>query len=339
MVGGADPLGGKRGMVAPSRLQQRISETKGIRITTSRKIGQMEVAIALGDMTALTEIQAWVVPHFDKGVSYGGVGAAVVRAGGEQGLREMESRINSMSFGEAAVTGAGRARVKNLIHVVSVGSGRDREFGVVQKATSSALKAAEEADIASLAFPALGTGVIGALTPHQSANAMLTAIRSHAAGKVAEVVIVIYGDATAYQSFADALAAVEEIVVDASKVGGQKRFDPRAWAAEVLGRDCEVGIAGKMTETEAERLGEQVIGELLRAADLPVDIQRFGRYVRASRGDKAEMNRIKRVIHPDVIQGHISRNYGALYEPEIIAAMLTHAGLCAAKYFSVIAQS
>ena len=55
-------------------------------------------------------------------------------------------------------------KASSLIHVVSVASSREREFNVVNQATYNAMVAASMAGIGSIAFPVLGTGIIGDLT-------------------------------------------------------------------------------------------------------------------------------------------------------------------------------
>jgi hypothetical protein len=166
---------------------------------------------------------------------------------------------------------------------------------------------------------------------------MLSAIRQHEPTNVTRVVIVIYGDNRAYKAFESALMAIEEMPVpEATQVVGEKEFDKAAFIGQVFVRDFGVGNAGGMTTEEAQRMGAQLIHDLLKENDLPVDLERFGRYVTAFKGDRTEMRRIRKIVHPDVVQGLVNKQYGELYEPEILAEMVSYATSEITRYFNLL---
>ena len=145
----------------------------------SGNIGDVTVKVASGDLTTV-KADAYLVPEFNSCVSEGGVGGAIWRNGGSKGLDAYEQIIKTQGkqeFGTVHITESGGGNSSKLIHAVTVGSGAENEFEVVQKAVYNALKSAEEQGLSSVAMPALGTGIIGNLTNEQSAQAMMSAIR------------------------------------------------------------------------------------------------------------------------------------------------------------------
>lgn len=85
-----------------------------------------------------------------------------------------------LAVGAAVVTGAGALDVELLVHAV-VSSREERATpDTVRRATQSALERAAEFGIEHLALPPFGLGA-GNLDPESSAQAMLAAVRRHAA--------------------------------------------------------------------------------------------------------------------------------------------------------------
>lgn len=190
-------------------------ENAGLTATTgvqpfTRMVGNTEVSIVEGDMTSL-KVDALVVPEFKGSASWGGVGAAVDRAGGGSGLEAYEAKAETgtLHFGEVVATPSGSARWPTLIHAVTVGSGAEAEFSVVSNAIYETVKYAAANDIRSIAVPTLGTGIIGRLTDEQSAQAMLGAIARASADGLAipEVTIAIFRNPAQYAAFTQVLEA------------------------------------------------------------------------------------------------------------------------------------
>lgn len=287
---------------------------------------KLEIVIALGDMTRLTGLGAWVVPHFAGAVSYGGVGRAVLMAGGKTGLEALEPRIQGMQFGDVAITDAGKADVGKLIHVISVGSNRDQEFGIVQTAVKNALKAAEEAGIESVVFPALGTGIIGQLTARQSAHAMLEAISQHPAEKVKQVTVIIYGNESAYHEF----VRVYQNPTERVSTVGEKEFNAAAWAVGMT-IDLHAHDILQMSENQARHLGAKEIRRILDEHNLPEAIDAFAEVVGRINGEAESKDAVKEALDPIKLANRLRDKYKML-EDNVREALVDSALQAAREY-------
>lgn len=203
----------------------------------SLQIGESVAKVVLGDMTQIS-CDAYFVPEFNSGASYNGVGAAICRGGAEKGMIAYDDAVaehgGGLEFGTVVLTPSYGGHSSHLLHGVTVGSGRDREFGVVQETVYSALKLAEQAGLTHVAAPALGTGVIGKLTAEQSAQAMFSALDQFASegGKI-RLDVVIYGDRDAFHAFRECLRNGDFRIVS-DGVTGRKKLDLKAWEEEML---------------------------------------------------------------------------------------------------------
>ena len=74
---------------------------------------------------------------------------------------------------------AGALPSRHVIHAAAMGQDLFSDPALVHEATHNALKRAEEAGLAAVAFPALGTGVGGVGFP-ECAQAMIGAVLEHA---------------------------------------------------------------------------------------------------------------------------------------------------------------
>ena len=72
----------------------------------------------------------------------------------------------------AVITGAGDLKAKHVIHAAGMGQDLRTDEDKVRLATRNSLLRAEEKELISVAFPAVGTGV-GGLSVHLCAKAML----------------------------------------------------------------------------------------------------------------------------------------------------------------------
>jgi O-acetyl-ADP-ribose deacetylase (regulator of RNase III) len=140
-----------------------------------------------------------------------GVAGATKRAGGEEIEREAVAQ-GPIAVGEAVVTGAGRLPHKAVIHAAAMGYDElgsmipaTRES--VYAATRAALARCQERELRSVAFPALGTGV-GGLDLDTCAEAMLRAVRDHAAGsaRFPERIVFVVRTEEAAEAFRQAAA-------------------------------------------------------------------------------------------------------------------------------------
>lgn len=135
----------------------------------------------------------------------GGVAGAIVRAGGEV-IQQESNRIGHVPTGSAAVTGAGRLPARYVIHAVGpiwknyTPEEADR---LLASAVLSSLQRADKLQLATIAFPAISSGIYG-FPKERCAKVMLSAIEeyfaSHPNSSVREVRMVLF-DAPTCEAF------------------------------------------------------------------------------------------------------------------------------------------
>ncbi len=89
-----------------------------------------------------------------------GVAGAIKAAGGAQIEADAMSQ-GPVEPGECVVTAAGRLPARFVIHAAVMGQNLKTSAALIERATRNALRIAEELQLASVACPALGTGVGG----------------------------------------------------------------------------------------------------------------------------------------------------------------------------------
>ncbi len=137
-----------------------------------------------------------------------GVAGAIKRVGGEEIEREAMAQ-GPIPVGEAVVTSAGRLKARFVIHAAAMGQDLSTDAEKIRAATANALRRAEERGLASLAFPALGTGV-GGFSLQRCAEVMLGEARRHLeAGSRLEAVVFALRSADAVAAFRDVLERLE----------------------------------------------------------------------------------------------------------------------------------
>lgn len=130
-----------------------------------------------------------------------GVAGAIRRAGGPS-IQQECNRIGPIPLGEAAVTGGGNLKARWVIHAASMGRGQMTTAESLVDATRNSVKRADEKNMRSVAFPAIGTGVAG-FPMEECARLMLKTVMDHIArGETGleEVRFVLFGMA-AYEAF------------------------------------------------------------------------------------------------------------------------------------------
>jgi len=133
-----------------------------------------------------------------------GVGGALKRRGGD--LIEYEAvRQGPVAVGSAVVTGPGSLACRYVIHAVSLGPDRRTSGPAIDAATRAAIAAADRLGCASVALPALGTGV-GGYPLDEAAATTIGAVEAALRGcSSVELVIFALRGAEAYNAFARVL--------------------------------------------------------------------------------------------------------------------------------------
>ena len=138
-----------------------------------------------------------------------GVSGEIKRAGGDA-IEFAAVRQAPVALGSAVFTPAGRLAAKVIIHAVSLDRDRRTNGEIIDRAVRSAMTVARELRVASIAFPAMGTGV-GGLAIDEAARVTVGAVRAELAGSpsIDHVTFAMRG-AAAYEAFETALAEADE---------------------------------------------------------------------------------------------------------------------------------
>lgn len=148
-----------------------------------------------GDITA-ERVDAIVNAANESLLGGGGVDGAIHRAAGPELLAECRA-LGGCPTGEARISRGYRLPARHVIHTVGpVWHGGDRGEAVLLSACyRNCLALAEEHALASIAFPAISTGVYG-YPPDAAAEVAVTTVRGHRAQALARVRFVCFDAAT-----------------------------------------------------------------------------------------------------------------------------------------------
>ncbi len=165
------------------------------------------VSVVEGDIARL-DVDAVVNAANDHGWMGSGVAGAIKRAGGDD--IEVEAMGTAPRRpGTAWATAAGRLPARHVIHAAAMGQDLRTDAGLVESATRAVLAVARDLGVATLALPALGTGV-GGFPTTEAAAVMGGAVAAELAadpGSLTEVVFAVFG-ADAREAFAGVLPSV-----------------------------------------------------------------------------------------------------------------------------------
>jgi O-acetyl-ADP-ribose deacetylase (regulator of RNase III) len=143
----------------------------------------------------------------------GGVAGAIRRKGGESIQREC-NEIGAIPIGGAAITGAGKLKARFVIHAASMPLGGVTTALALRGSTAHSLRIAAERDLATIAFPAVGTGIAG-FPLSECAEVMLRETLLHLRSQTSPrtVHFVLFDDRAlrAFQNVWDALKARGEL--------------------------------------------------------------------------------------------------------------------------------
>lgn len=135
-----------------------------------------------------------------------GVAGAIKRKGGQDIEDEAVSR-GPIPVGEAVVTTAGSLPNKYVVHAAVMGQDLKTDENKIRMATCNSLLRADELNLESIDFPALGTGV-GGFPLDKAAEVMIKATRDYLKDSnfIASVGFVLFDDA-AFNAYRTALGA------------------------------------------------------------------------------------------------------------------------------------
>ncbi len=126
-----------------------------------REVNGVTVEVVQGDISDQEDVVAVVNAANARLQTGGGVAGAIHRAAGP-GLAEECRPLAPISPGEAVITGAHGLPNDHVIHTLGPVYGQDRpEEELLARCYRNSLALAEENVVASVAFPAISTGVFG----------------------------------------------------------------------------------------------------------------------------------------------------------------------------------
>ncbi len=156
-----------------------------------------------GDICVL-EVDAIVTPASPSLWMSSGIGGALKRAGGDA-IEFAAVRQGPREVGDAVVTGAGTLAARAVIHAVSLDRGHRTSTAALEAAVRSAMARAREIGVASIAFPAMGTGIGGYPLDEAAAITVATVRDELEASPAIEHVIFALRGAAPYEAFGRAL--------------------------------------------------------------------------------------------------------------------------------------
>jgi len=172
------------------------------------QINRSKVEIVEGDISE-QDTQAVVNAANDHLWMGSGVAGALKKKGGNS-IEDEATEQGPVNVGESVLTGGGDLTASYVIHAVSMGQDLKTNPDAIGKATQSALEVAEENNISSVSFPAIGTGA-GGVEIHQCASVMLhtTIDFLQSASNLTLVRFVLFDEAV-YEAFNDELRHIFE---------------------------------------------------------------------------------------------------------------------------------
>jgi O-acetyl-ADP-ribose deacetylase (regulator of RNase III) len=162
---------------------------------------EVTVQLVQGDLTdeRVDAIVNAANTHLQHG---GGVAGAISRRGGSQIQAESDVWVHThgpVPHERPAYTGAGKLPCHYVIHAVGPVWGEGLEDKKLQAAVNGTLELADQLQLASIAFPAISTGIFG-FPKERAARIILETIRSYfvwqSASKLRMVRIVLLDSAT-----------------------------------------------------------------------------------------------------------------------------------------------
>jgi O-acetyl-ADP-ribose deacetylase len=173
-----------------------------------RQVGATTLEVVQGDITAC-DVDAIVNAANNYLWMGAGVAGAIKRQGG-QVIEDEAVRQGPIAVGEAVVTSGGSLRARYVIHAAAMGQDLVTNADIIRQATIHSLQRAIDLGLASVALPALGTGV-GGFPVDEAAQVMVDAtcllLRSTPQISLTRIQFMLFTP-EALQAFEEALARI-----------------------------------------------------------------------------------------------------------------------------------
>jgi O-acetyl-ADP-ribose deacetylase (regulator of RNase III) len=187
-----------------------------------------------GDICDL-EVDAIVSPAATSLWMSTGIAGEIKRTGGDE-IEFAAIRQGPVKLGDAIVTPAGRLAARVVVHAVSLERDRRTSGPALEQAARSAMARVREQGLATVAFPALGTGV-GGFPLDEAARIAVEAIRDElqTPSSIEHVIFALRGHA-AYEAFAHALASSEAEAAERMGTDAVSEPDPESPGQPMMDR-------------------------------------------------------------------------------------------------------
>ena len=144
-----------------------------------REFGAVTIDCIRGNITSQQDVDAVVNAANARLAPGGGVAGAIHRAAGS-GLAEEAAPLGPIDPGEAVITGAHELPNRYVVHTLGPVYGQDRpEAELLARCYRNSLALAEDNGVASIAFPAISTGIFG-YPAEEAAEVALQTVREEA---------------------------------------------------------------------------------------------------------------------------------------------------------------
>jgi len=168
------------------------------------RIEDTEVQVLQGD---ITELRADALVNAANSHLWMGAGVAgAIKKKGGRIIEDEAVKLGPIPTGEAVITTGGALHCRYIIHAAGMGPDLKTNPDKIRKATTNALRRAEEKGLKSVAFPAIGAGV-GKIEPKEVAFVMIDSLVEYArtGTNIRKVIFVLFSE-DVYSAFMNELS-------------------------------------------------------------------------------------------------------------------------------------